>query len=165
MPGAYQVRRFQPGEESTVADLMKALQDYERGLSDDRPRGDEIAERHFRYLLDECRRKDGRVFVAEMAGDIVAFMVVLVEQLDEGDVHLYPRYRKYGEVTDLFVLPSHRGQGIAGALLKEAEEYGRRRSLSRLYIRVLEKNQAARAFYQRADYIEQDVIYRKDLGI
>jgi len=163
MSSNFAIRRYDPGEESAVAALMAGLQDFERGLSDDRPPGEGIGTQHFRYLLQECREKQGRVFVAEQESELVGFVVVLVERLDEGDLHVYSRYKSYGEVTDLFVLPAHRGQGIARALLNEAEDYCRSLSLSRLRIQVLARNRDARDFYHRAGYVGHELIYSTDL--
>lgn len=158
MSGPFTIRRFEPDDESAIARLMAELQDFERELSADRPPGEQVGEPHFRYLLDECRQKQGRVYVAEVDRVLVGFIVVLVEQLDDGDEHLHRRYRAYGDVTDLFVAPAYRGQGIAGALLKKAEDHCRSLSLSRLRLEVLADNRAARDFYRRAGYEEHALI-------
>jgi GNAT superfamily N-acetyltransferase len=57
--------------------------------------------------------------------------------------------RRCGQLDDLFVLPGHRGRGIARALLTAAVEMGRARGWSHLRWIVPEADVAAIALYER----------------
>ena len=88
---------------------MQQLQDTERKLSRDRPPGADIASDHTDYLLALCRDKQGTLLIALDDTVVAGFIVVVTEQADEGDQHLYPDYRQYGLVTDLVVDEEYRG--------------------------------------------------------
>ena len=83
---------------------------------------------------------------------MIGFLIVVVESVDEGDVHLIERYRQYGVVTDLYVAEEARHQGVAGHLIDAAEEHVRQARLSRLLITTLAQNQVAQETYVRLGY-------------
>jgi ribosomal protein S18 acetylase RimI-like enzyme len=163
MADQFSTRDFAPGDLAAVTAMMARLQDHERQISADRRPGSEIAAGHLSYLLDECSRKQGRVFVAERGGSVVGFIVVMVEHFDEGDLHLYPMYKSFADITDLYVEENHRGRGIAGALLSAAEEHARAMGIERIKLAALSGNEEARAVYLRRGYREYDVTYCRDL--
>ncbi len=72
-----------------------------------------------------------------MDDQLLGFLIVVIESVDEGDVHLIERYRQYGVVTDLYVAEEARHQGIAGRLIEAAERHVRQAGLSRLLITTL----------------------------
>jgi ribosomal protein S18 acetylase RimI-like enzyme len=156
-------RDYAPEDQAAVTAMMARLQEHERQISADRRPGNEMAAGHLRYLLDECSRKQGRVFVAERGGSVVGFIVVLMEQFDEADLHLYPCYKSFADITDLYVEEHHRGRGIAGALLSAAEEHARAIGIERIKLSALSGNEEARAVYLRRGYREYDVTYCRDL--
>lgn len=55
-------------------------------------------------------------------------------------------------VHDVVVMPSHRGRGIAAAMLAEVEAVARERGACKLTLEVLEGNAAARALYRRLGF-------------
>lgn len=55
-------------------------------------------------------------------------------------------------VHDVVVMPSHRGRGIAAAMLAEVEAVARGRGACKLTLEVLEGNAAARALYRRLGF-------------
>jgi ribosomal protein S18 acetylase RimI-like enzyme len=67
----------------------------------------------------------------------------------------------FGYISDICVLPSYRGQGIAGLLL---DALGKRLSgagATRVRIGTLAANQLARAAYERAGFTPYEVVYEK----
>jgi len=160
---AWVIRDEAPADHESVDGLMAALQEHELGLSDDRLPGADMAAKHMRYLREDCAAKQGRVLVAEMDGLVSGVLVVMVERVDEGDVHLLPRFRAVGEITDLYVTEACRGLGIARGLLAAAERHCRALGLSRIRLSVLSGNRHAREIYRQAGYREQDIICNKAL--
>jgi GNAT superfamily N-acetyltransferase len=58
----------------------------------------------------------------------------------------------YAYISDLVVLPSHRGQGYGAALLQQAEEWARQKGMTMLKIHVLAKNLQAATVYLHAGF-------------
>lgn len=52
-------------------------------------------------------------------------------------------------IHDIAVLPEHRGNGIASALLKQVETIARQRGCCKLTLEVLSGNETAKSVYQR----------------
>ncbi|WP_197707079.1 GNAT family N-acetyltransferase [Calothrix sp. NIES-3974] len=80
-----------------------------------------MADGHFRYLENITRSQTGKIFVARYSGEIVGFLVCFVEQLDQEDLHVVESERKYGYISDLYVSPSIRKQGVGIVLMQAAE--------------------------------------------
>lgn len=78
------------------------------------------------YLEHDCR-------VVEESGEVVAFQVV--RKIYEGEF----------EVLNIAVAPSHRGRGLARALLAALPS-------GRLFLEVRESNRAARALYESVGF-------------
>ena len=62
----------------------------------------------------------------------------------------------FGEIPELFVVPSHRSQGVASALLRAALDVARRRAWSRLEVGAPDQPRWQRTvnFYQREGFVE-----------
>lgn len=59
---------------------------------------------------------------------------------------------RYGLLDELFVLPAHRGAGLAKRALAEAEALCRAEGLLTLRLEVNDDNERARGIYERAGY-------------
>lgn len=59
---------------------------------------------------------------------------------------------RYGLLDELFVLPEHRGSGLARRALAEAEVLCRREGLAALRLEVNDDNERARGLYERVGY-------------
>ena len=158
-----QIVTYTPGDHSALCAFMSDLQDLERGWSSDRSPGPEMATDHIDYLLELAQRSKGQAFVAKLDDQLVGFLFVVIESLDEGDVHLIERYRRYGVVTDLYVADEARHQGVARRLIDAAERHVRQAGLSRLLITTLAQNQIAQEAYARLGYESYTVTMCKTL--
>lgn len=81
--------------------------------------------------------------------------------LERGD---YERDAVRGTVSNLFVVPERRGEGIGTALLDEAERALRERGADRVALEALDDNDHARAFYAERGYDRHRVELTKALG-
>ena len=100
------------------------------------------------FLAERFRNQDSKVFLALDQGASVGF------------TQLYPSFssvsmRHIWILNDLFVLPSHRRQGIAKQLMQAAADYGRKMGALRLTLATQRTNNSARALYQSLGY-QQD---------
>lgn len=129
-----------------VIRCVAALQDYERSLEPSLPPGAHIARRYVEAMLQRCVAYQGRVFVADREGEIVAFVCVLARipetALDEFN-------RPHAAIGELFVAPELRGGGLGRQLLELAEGHALERGADRLRVQVLADNAPARDLYGR----------------
>jgi len=66
-------------------------------------------------------------------------------------------------ISNVAVLPEHRGRGIAGRLTDTAIAYVRRQRGRRILLQVRADNQAAQALYRHRGFIGYDVVHELDL--
>jgi ribosomal protein S18 acetylase RimI-like enzyme len=152
----YEAERDAPG----VRACWIELQEFERALDARVPAGSASVEEYLDRLFARCRACDGRLFVAERDGELLGFVSVLAAmRSEEPDDDPTP----YAYVTDLVVLPDHRGGGLGRALLTRAERYARERGTASLRLRVKGGNQHARAYYATSGYSEYELELEKQL--
>jgi len=149
------VERAGPAEADRVADLWVALaagqRDHGSHLLAD-PNRDRIRE----TLAHQAA--DGRLLVAREDGGMVGFATV------EPDVGRYEGDTDRGVVTNLYVAPDHRREGVGSALLAAAEDRLRELGARRVGLEVLAANEGARRFYRRAGYEPHRVELERPLG-
>lgn len=97
------------------------------------------------FIADRFRNQDSTIFLA------------IDEDSGVGFTQLYPSFSSVsmGRVwilNDLFVLPSHRQQGIATQLIQTAADYGRETGAIRLVLATEKTNTAAQALYDSLGY-------------
>ena len=116
---------------------------------------DETRARIARVIAEKCPPGgDNTLLVAEtVEGSVVGYLFV----------HWLPNLIFGGEgyVSELFVLPDARGQGIGSALLDEAK----RRGIARGYQRLTLFNSRERESYQRGFYTQHGWVERDDAAL
>lgn len=157
-----QIRAAIASDEPTLVQFMTALQETERALHPNRAVGGSMAAAHVAYLQQLAQAHQGCVLIAEKAQP-VGFLVGWVETLDEGDRHVLPSYRQFGYISDLYVEPNERRQGISRALLYAAADHFRRLELTTVRLSTLCANQAARAAYEHMGFQPYEIAYEMRL--
>lgn len=106
-----------------------------------------------RAVISEGIRADLEMHLREHPEDSFFFVV---EEAGEpaGFVHLQLMDDFFGQgrlchVSDLAIDPAREGRGLAGALLRHSEAFGRERGCVRLTLAVFPGNERARALYER----------------
>lgn len=64
----------------------------------------------------------------------------------------------HDEVEQVYVAAGHRGTGVAGALMGEAERQVREKGHPRAWLAVVAGNGRARSFYERAGWVDEGPI-------
>lgn len=100
-----------------------------------------------------------RAALSVLIDDPNAGRLLLIRRGDEIAGHLAIGYcfslefgGRYGLLDELFVLPAHRGAGLAKRALAEAEALCRSEGLLTLRLEVNDDNERARGIYERAGY-------------
>jgi GNAT superfamily N-acetyltransferase len=118
------------------------------------------AEVYFEHILQIQGGGKGFVFVAEENDSLLGFVCLLapVNPVEGGSDEA-----SYGFMSDLFVVPDRRKQGIATLLNAQVEKQMRVLGITQLALRVAAKNAAAREFYRREDYSERFIVMSKQI--
>jgi ribosomal protein S18 acetylase RimI-like enzyme len=116
----------------------------------------ESGEAPLRRLLESPEL--GVVGLAERAGACVGYFVVCFSfDLEWGGRDAF--------LTELFVAPDQRGQGLGSRLLVEAERIARAHGVAALHLAVRRENASALRVYQAAGFADSGrVLYSKPLG-
>lgn len=145
-----------------MQDCLIELQDFERVLDPRMPRGIDIVDEYIPHMLQQCRRCDGKVLIAEVDGDCAGYATVLArvkrEQVEDGGL-------EYGLVSELFVLQKHRNRGVGRKMLEAAAKYAKSRNAASLRIDVLFANRAAMEMYMAMGFSRLYVELEKDLSV
>jgi GNAT superfamily N-acetyltransferase len=126
------------------------LQEFERAIDPRLRPGEAMADAYWENVQLRCARANGQVFVAEQDGSVIGFVSVLAS---EPFTELDDPPGTYGLVTDVVVLPSHRGRRIGTQLLQHAEAFARTAGATELRIGVLAGNSAARRLYLSEGFV------------
>ena len=139
---------------------MGELQAWERSIDARLAAPDDVLERLWQELLEDCEVFRGTIFVAELDDEVVGYIGVLArvpqENSDEIDYD-------FAQVTDVVVLGQHRSKGIGAALLSRAKTHAREAGRRWLRINVLAGNRAAAALYRRCGFHDREIILEHDL--
>ncbi len=155
------IRPYDPARDrASVRACGVELQDFERKIEPSLPRGEAMADAYLDHVLERVGQHAGRLLVAEIAGEVVGFVAVLGRVPrdapdDEPIVHAY--------VSDLVVLPAHRGRGLGRQLLAAAEDHARSLGTRWLDIGVLWNNPEAARLYRRFGFADFRIQMRKRL--
>jgi len=79
-------------------------------------------------------------------------LTAVIESDPVGYIALTERPSSVAWITDLVVAPAWRRRGMAGALLRSAQEWGKDRGHRRLFLEMQSKNQPAIALAQKHGY-------------
>src|SRR5262249_38582494 len=146
---------------SALHDCFIELQNSERQLDPGKPEGSTIVETYLSWMFAHCRDWDGRVFVAEVAGQVIGFVCVWARvQPDEPDENP----AEYALVSDLVVSAAYRRRGIGSQLLSAAEGFAGAQGALSLRIGVSAGNAAARRLYELVGFQEYRVELAKRLA-
>ena len=105
--------------------------------------------------LDTAGADNCEVLVAHVGEDVVGLVTVTERRHFTGEIDAY--------VGELVVQAAFERRGVGTLLMDAAEEWARRRGLRHLTLETGAANEAARAFYGRRGYREEDVRLTKAL--
>ncbi len=143
MGNGISIREFRPGDEGSVAEMIAAFR-----VELDRLRGEEREPdlEDAREELREFRERGFPIYVAEIGGEPVGYLVCRVE---EGDVVW---------AEQLYVKPGFRRRGIGSALYREAEKLCERLGGDTVYNWIHPNNRAIIAFLRKRGYTVLNLI-------
>lgn len=149
-----------PKDRAAVLSFIKGAQRFEQAIEPDRRTDAAVAEEYFADLMSRVEKRQGQILVAENAGRVIGWAVLLVE---EGPVFVVKDQRTFGSICELYVDEEARGRGVGRALISACELQARCLGLGLVMIGVLARNERAKAIYAEAGYEPYHVEMRKYL--
>jgi ribosomal protein S18 acetylase RimI-like enzyme len=159
----FRIRPYRDQDRGAVCALINALQEAECGMEANRAHWRDGGQAYGDWTLAEVAANDGAIFLAEAESGEAIGLVTCWRAEDPTDITVLQEARVHLYVSDIVVLPNWRGQGVAGALLAQAEKHGRALGLAQVTIGVLAVNTAARRAYAKAGFDEYEMLLRKRL--
>jgi len=140
------IRHAQHADEQTLIGQFQLLNQFENEITQTILTDRASAEASYISARDHAAAHNGAGLVAVLGGAVVGFVYFVIR---DDDPYIHESVRRYGHVSELFVLESARGKGIARALMDEAEAMAREGGAKRMTIGVLIGNDAALHAYTR----------------
>jgi ribosomal protein S18 acetylase RimI-like enzyme len=141
------IRRAEARDMAFIIELWQKLS-QEIAACDDRcavrPEGEII---WAKWAGQRLRDEHSCVLVAEKGDDLVGY---LLGHIDEAQPIF--KQRRHAIVTDLFVAPESRRRGVGTKLVEQALEFFRGRDIGHVRVNVLQRNSAARAFWEKRGF-------------
>jgi ribosomal protein S18 acetylase RimI-like enzyme len=154
------IRPATNADAAALRGLIVELQTYERRLSPTRRPGAEIANAYLDWLWSRTET-DGAILIAACSGAIAGFIACWVRTVDY--LAETADSNRSGYISDICVLPAYRGRGIAGHLLRAAEQRLARPGINCLRITSLANNSSACAAYRKSGFVPYEVTFEKRL--
>ena len=145
-----------------IKDLLIELQNYLIDIDDWHTQilSDNYREDYFKMDLELINKQNGKIFLAIEDTKIIGLVLGAVNLNDEID-KLTNDCTKTGNVLELIVKNSSRGQGRGKLLVKELENYFKSINCKRINIEVFGPIKSALDFYFKNDYTVRDYIVSK----
>lgn len=131
-----------------ILSLEKVYQDFLAAMAEYDPKACDldVAAR----MQSSLEREDTALFVAEHTNGIIGLIRMQRKQRDgDGTVPI-----KYMKLTDLYVQPEHRKQGVASSLIRRAIQYSHQNGLSEVMLKVDEPNRSAHRLYRSLGFVD-----------
>jgi len=141
-----------------VDGLWELLAKHHERLSDGFSLGPDSKRKWSGYLREKFGEISTKLVVAEEEGEIVGFMLCLLEP----NVPVY-RERKIGVISDVFVKQQRRRKGLAKKMLDYAAEWLRKNKVRTVRLNVAADNLEARAAWRMLGFESFMIDKRLDL--
>ena len=148
---AFRIREGRlPDDEAIGRSFIMGLQAFEKQMEPDRRIDPAVGGEFLAVLAARVAERQGRIYIAEDgAGAAIGWACCFT---DEDDVYVEAELRRFGLVSELFVVESARGKGVGRALIAACEAHFRTLKLRSMMIGVLAKNANARRSYLAAGF-------------
>ncbi|MBM3584038.1 MAG: GNAT family N-acetyltransferase [Alphaproteobacteria bacterium] len=156
------IRRARPEDRATIRAFLDALQEHERGVDPSKLTAAEATPAYLAETEAEVAAKDGAFFIAEQDGRPVGFTGCWRDH--DSDVSIKAEWQDFGYVSDIYLAPEARGQGIARRLYQACEDHCAALGLKRMRIRAINRNGIAMASHQKFGFAPLYTVFDKPIG-
>lgn len=143
------IRPYAEADRTAVAEQFLGLNRFEDGLIPNRRIDPDGGEASLHAALGLVHTTGGIALVAERNGAIIGHLFMTIER---HGAYVREDLRTHAHISELFVRPEARGQGIATALIREAERRAATRGLGEITLGVVVGNDNAARLYAALGY-------------
>jgi ribosomal protein S18 acetylase RimI-like enzyme len=129
---------------------LETLLEFEQGIvTAERPLNPCLKEGEIHYydLAKLIESPQAAVFVAELAGELIASGYVLEKEAVD-----YLKHDRYAYLGFMYVEPEHRGKGVNQKILDALLNWAKERGLTEIRLEVFSENQPAIKAYEKAGF-------------
>ncbi len=136
-----------------VKDLLVELQEYIVEIDNFKLNiiSKEYREKYFEYMIEDCKKNEGKVYVAIENEKVIGMIAGFVQSYDKRDKLDYACPKK-ALVAELVVSKNARSKGIGTSLLDTLEKYFISIGCKYVQIEVFAPNETAKSFYYKQGY-------------
>jgi ribosomal protein S18 acetylase RimI-like enzyme len=113
-------------------------------------------------MLGDVENHHGKVWFAESEGSVVGYVIgVIWDQSEKNKLEIGPH--KLGQVLDLFIDESMRGQGLGSKFLSMMEKYFKDEGCDSMWVNTNAHNQPARNLYKKFGFVDRELGLLKNI--
>jgi ribosomal protein S18 acetylase RimI-like enzyme len=147
---------------AAITRFVEAIQEHERSKVPELKPGAEIGKQYIEMLLKNVDEMNGIMLIAKSDGQAIGFVCTYIDEDD--DLLLRDEFHSHAYISDIYVEPDWRGQGIAAKLLEAVENEMSARGCKQIRICSKATNLISLKCYDKAGYERYEVIFRKTIA-
>jgi GNAT superfamily N-acetyltransferase len=121
-----------------------------------------FAEIDLEETLQNVQKYQGKILLAEQNVDIIGFIIGVIWKQSEKNELEIGRHR-LGEVLDLFLEESYRGQGIGSKMLTMMEAYFKEQDCDSMWVHLFAPNENAHTVYEKFGFVDRSIGMLKNI--
>jgi len=155
------VRQYESRDEPQFREIV--IRNYAEQLSKTRTTDpdDPAVQVYLEHIIHMQQDSRGVILVAEQGNTLIGFVCLLGPGSSNGDKD---SEGAYAFMSDLFVIPENRNNGVGSLLTQKIEEQARALGADNVALRVAADNSDSLRFYSRNRYQEKFVVMSKELS-
>ena len=142
-----------------ICEMMLGLHTNEKRLHSKTALWDSIQHAYMRHVIAMQEECEGICLMAYVCDQLAGFIFGYAEEPDDSRIEEYVGKEVY--VTDGYVLPEYRRQGIYKMLNARLEEEYTKRGVGRISRHTLVANEGMRALLEQQGYVATRILYEK----
>lgn len=144
---------------ATVNEMMHGLHTNEKRLHNKTALWESIQSAYMRHVIAMQEECEGICLMAYVGGQPAGFIFGYAEEPEDSRIEEYVGKELY--VSDGYVLPEYRRQGIYKMLNTRLEEEYTKRGVGRISRHTLVANEGMRALLEQQGYVATRILYEK----
>lgn len=158
-------REYTESDQALVQEFIFKLQDY---IVNTDPihrikNNPGLSELGLKNVLEKIQTNQGKVYFALSGQNVIGYIFGFVcdKQSDKDQLEVEPS--QVGQIEDIFIDESFRGQGVGKALMAKMEDYLHSQNCDSIWLEVFAPNQNAHSAYIKLGYQDRQIGMLKKL--